>query len=41
MKADDAKCLGELEEENARPRKLLAEAELDEAMLKELAEGSL
>jgi hypothetical protein len=30
----------ELEVENARLKKLLAEAELDKAMLKELAEGN-
>ena len=40
MKADDAKRLRELETENARLKKLLAEAELDKAMLKELAEGN-
>ena len=40
MKADDAKRLKELEKENARLKKLLAEAELDKAMLKELAEGN-
>ena len=39
MKADDAKKLKELERENARLKKLLAEAELDKAMLKEVAEG--
>jgi len=39
MKADGAKRLKELEIENARLKKLLAEAELDKAMLKELAEG--
>ena len=39
MKADAAKRLEELEAENARLKKLLAEAELDKAMLKELAEG--
>ena len=39
MKADDAKRLKELERENGRLKKLLAEAELDKAMLKELAEG--
>ena len=39
MKADDAKRLKELERENARLKKLLAEAELDKAMLKEVAEG--
>jgi putative transposase len=32
--------LRELETENARLKKLLAEAELDKAMLKELAEGN-
>jgi transposase-like protein len=40
MKADDAKRLRELEGENARLKKLLAEAELDKAMLKEIAEGN-
>lgn len=40
MKADDAKRLKELERENGRLKKLLAEAELDKAMLKELAEGN-
>jgi septal ring factor EnvC (AmiA/AmiB activator) len=40
MKASDAKRLKELEGENARLKKLLAEAELDKAMLKELAEGN-
>ncbi len=40
MTADDAKRLKELEGENARLKKLLAEAELDKAMLKELAEGN-
>lgn len=39
MKATEAKRLRELEAENARLKKLLAEAELDKAMLKELAEG--
>ena len=39
MKADAVKRLKELEGENARLKKLLAEAELDKAMLKELAEG--
>ena len=39
MRADAAKRLKELEFENARLKKLLAEAELDKAMLKELAEG--
>ena len=40
MKANDAKRLKELEKENARLKKLLAEAELDKSMLKELAEGN-
>lgn len=39
MKADAVKRLKELETENVRLKKLLAEAELDKAMLKELAEG--
>ena len=39
MDASAAKRLKELEMENARLKKLLAEAELDKAMLKELAEG--
>jgi hypothetical protein len=36
--ASDAKRLKELEVENTRLKKLLAEAELDKAMLKEIAE---
>jgi transposase-like protein len=40
MKASDAKRLKELEIENTRLKKLLADAELDKAMLKELAEGN-
>lgn len=40
MKADDARRLKELERENGRLKKLLAEAELDKSMLKELAEGN-
>ena len=40
MKADEAKRLRQLETENGRLKKLLAEAELDKAMLKELAEGN-
>lgn len=39
MSPDEAKRLKELEAENARLKKLLAEAELDKAMLKEIAEG--
>ena len=40
MKSEEAKRLKELEVENARLKKLLAEAELDKAMLKELASGN-
>ena len=40
MKANGAKRLRELEVENGRLKTLLAEAELDKAMLKELAEGN-
>lgn len=40
MKANEAKHLRELESENARLKKLSAEAELDKAMLKELAGGN-
>ena len=39
MNPSQAKRLKELEVENVRLKKLLAEAELDKAMLKELAEG--
>jgi putative transposase len=40
MKCEEAKRLKALETENARLKKLLAEAELDKAMLKELAKGN-
>ena len=40
MKAAEAKRLKELEQENSRLKKLLAEAELDKAMLKDIAEGN-
>ena len=40
MKSEEAKRLKELEAENARLKKLLAEAELDKAILKEVAEGN-
>ena len=40
MKASDAKELKSLRSENNRLKKLLAEAELDKAMLRELAEGN-
>ncbi len=36
MKADEAKRLTQLEKENARHKKLLAKAELEKAMLKDL-----
>ena len=41
MKADDAKRLKQLEGENTELKRLLAEAELDKAMLKRLAEGKM
>ena len=40
MKAEEAKPLKELEEENKRLKKLLAEAELDKLILKEALEGN-
>ncbi len=40
MKADDAKRLKELEKENATLKRLLAEAEIHKAALKELAKGN-
>ena len=40
MKAQEAKRLRELEEENRRHKKLLAEAELDKAILKEALRGN-
>ena len=40
MKASDAKRLKELESENARLKKLLADAELDKDMLREIASGN-
>jgi len=40
MKADDAKRLKELERENSRLKKLVANQALDIDMLKELAEGN-
>jgi transposase-like protein len=39
MKVDQAERLKELERENARPKRLPAEAELDKAILKEAASG--
>lgn len=39
MDVSDAKRLRVLEQENAKLKKLLAEAELDKAALKELVEG--
>ncbi len=39
MEVSEAKRLRELESENAKLKKLLAEAELDKAALKELVEG--
>ena len=40
MKAEEAKRLKELEVENKRLKKLLAEVELDKAILKEALEGN-
>jgi len=39
MKAEEAKRLKELERENARLKRIVADQALDNAMLKELAEG--
>ncbi|WP_085998539.1 IS3 family transposase [Nocardia vinacea] len=41
LKADDAKKLKDLERENATLKRLLAEAELEKAALKEIAKGKL
>lgn len=40
MKRDQAKRLKELEKENTRLKKLLADAELDKAILREAASGN-
>ena len=40
LKVDQARKLKELEKENARLKKLVAEAELDKAILKEAASGN-
>jgi len=40
MKSEEAKRLKELEGENARLKRLLADAELDKAMLKEALRGN-
>jgi len=40
MKAEEAKRLKELEDENRRLKKLLAEAELDKAIPREVLEGN-
>ena len=40
MKASEAKRLKELEQENARLKKLVADLSLDNAMLKEVASGN-
>ena len=40
MKAEEAKRLKELEDENRRLKKLLAEAELDKSILKEALKGN-
>ena len=40
MKAEEAKRLKQLEQENKRLKKLLAESELDKSILKEVLEGN-
>ena len=40
LRTDQAKRLKELEKENARLKRLLADAELDKAILKEAASGN-
>jgi transposase-like protein len=40
LKADDAKRLKELQRENSTLKRLLAEAELEKAALKEIARGN-
>lgn len=40
MAPSDAKKLRKLEDENARLKKMVAELSLDNAMLKDLAEGN-
>ena len=40
LKADDAKRLKELERENARLKKIVADQALDNAMLRELSRGN-
>ncbi|NDC38584.1 MAG: transposase [Proteobacteria bacterium] len=40
MQAEEVRRLTQLEKENARLKKLLAQAELEKAMLKDLAEGN-
>jgi len=39
LRMDEAKRLKELEKENSRLKRLLADAELDKAILREVAEG--
>jgi len=41
MKASEAKRLKELEQENVRLKKLVADLALDNALLKEIAQGNL
>jgi cell shape-determining protein MreC len=41
MQAEEARRLTQLEKENARLKKLLAEAELEKAVLKDLSEGTV
>jgi putative transposase len=39
MKIDQAKCLKEIEQENVRLKKLVADLSLDNAILKEVSRG--
>ncbi len=41
MRVDQAKCLKELEKENARLKKLVAELSLDNGILEEVNRGNL
>lgn len=41
LKAEDAKKLKQLEKQNLQLKKLLAAAELEKAVLKELAQGNI
>ena len=40
LRVDQAKCLKELEQENSRPRKVVSDLLIDNAILKEAARGN-